>query len=93
MSSQIAAELVGANPGPAAHLALLGGIVVIGLVIFALTRRRKRREGQAEDELPTNDRFAANEPRTEATPRAHEQDPPTGTTGEAFHDEHKGGTP
>jgi len=36
MSSQIAAELVGANPGPAAHLALLGVIVVIGLAFFAL---------------------------------------------------------
>jgi hypothetical protein len=75
MSSQIAAELVGANPGPAAHLALLGVIVVIGLVIFALTRWRKRREGQAEAEPPTHDRSAANKPRTEATPRAREHDP------------------
>ena len=73
MSSQIAAELVGANPGPAAHLALLGVIVVIGLVIFALTRWRK---GQPEDELPTHDLSVANKPRTEATHRAREQDPP-----------------
>jgi hypothetical protein len=92
MSSQIAAELVGANPGPAVHLALLGVIVLIGLVIFALTRWRKRREGQAEDELPTHDRSAANEPRTEATTRVRAHDPPTGSTGEAVHDEHKGGT-
>jgi hypothetical protein len=76
MRSQIAAELVGANPGPAVHLAVLGVIVVIGLVIFALTRWRKRREGLVEDELPTQDLSVANEPRTEATHRAREQDPP-----------------
>jgi hypothetical protein len=76
MRSQIAAELVGANPGPAVHLALVGVIVVIGLVIFALTRWRKRRVGLVEDELPTQDLSVANEPRTEATQRAREQDPP-----------------
>jgi hypothetical protein len=92
MSSQIAAELLGANPGPAAHLALLGVIVVIGLVIFALTRWRKRREGQVEDELPRHDRSVANEPRTEATTRARTQDPPTRKTGDPVHDEHEGGT-
>src|SRR5262245_23018073 len=92
MSSQIAAELVGANPGPAVHLAALGVIVLIGLAIFALTRWRKRREGQAEDELPTHDRSAANEPRSEATPRAHERDPLTGGPREGVHDEHEGGT-
>jgi membrane protein YdbS with pleckstrin-like domain len=76
MRSQIAAELVGANPGPAVHLAVLGVIVVIGLVIFALTRWRKRREGLVEDELPTQDISVANKPRTEATHPAREQDPP-----------------
>jgi hypothetical protein len=76
LRSQIAAELVGANPGPAVHLAVLGVIVVIGLVIFALTRWRKRREGLVEDELPTQDLSVANKPRTEATHRAREQDPP-----------------
>jgi hypothetical protein len=76
MRSQIAAELVGANPGPAVHLALVGVIVVIGLVIFALTRWRKRREGLVEDELPTQDLSVANKPRTEARHRAREEDPP-----------------
>ena len=76
MRSQIAAELVGANPGPAVHLAVLGVIVVIGLAIFALTRWRKRREGQAEAELPTHDLSVTNKARTEATYRAREQDPP-----------------
>jgi len=90
MSSQIAAELVGANPGPAAHLALLGVIVVIGLAFFALARWRKRRERQAV--LPAHDRSAPNEPRTEATTLARAQDPPTRRTGEPVHDEHKGGT-
>jgi hypothetical protein len=50
--------------------------VVIGLVIFALTRWRKRREGLVEDELPTQDLSVANKPRTEATHGAREQDPP-----------------
>jgi len=45
----LAAELVGANPGPAVHLAVLGIVVVAGLVIFAVVRWRNRREAaQAE---------------------------------------------
>ncbi len=50
MSTEIlAAELVGANPGPAVHLAVLGIVVVAGLVIFAVVRWRNRREAaQAE---------------------------------------------
>ena len=45
MSTEIrAAELVGANPGPAVHLAVLGIIVVVALVIFAIVRWRNKRE-------------------------------------------------
>jgi preprotein translocase subunit YajC len=40
----LAAELVGANPGPAAHLALLAIVVVAALVIFAIVRWRNKRE-------------------------------------------------
>jgi len=88
MSSQIAAELAGANPGPAAHLALLGVIVVIGLVIFAFTRWRKRHEGKAEGEPPTRDLSVANE----ATHVRASSTRPSGRTGETVHEEHKGGT-
>lgn len=44
------AGLLGANPGPAAHLALLGGIVVAALVIFGVARWRKRREPEERDQ-------------------------------------------
>jgi hypothetical protein len=47
-------QLVAANhhgPGPAAHLALLGAIVVIGLVVFAVVRWRRRHEEKPIDEL------------------------------------------
>jgi uncharacterized protein HemX len=49
----LADQLIAANPGPAAHLALLGVIVVIGLVVFAVHRRRSRHEQQTVDELST----------------------------------------
>jgi hypothetical protein len=45
----LATELVGANPGPAVHLAALGIVVVAALVIFGIVRWRNKREAaQAE---------------------------------------------
>jgi len=45
----LAAALVGANPGPAVHIAVLGIVVVVALVIFGIVRWRNRREAaQAE---------------------------------------------
>lgn len=38
------AELIAANPGPAAHIALLGIVIVIGLVVYAVVRVRHKRE-------------------------------------------------
>ena len=43
-------QLIAAHPGPAMHLALLGAVVVIGLVVFALARSRKR-HAETIDEL------------------------------------------
>jgi hypothetical protein len=40
----LGAELVGANPGPAVHLAVLGIVVVAALVIFGIVRWRNKRE-------------------------------------------------
>ncbi len=50
MSTEIlGAALVGANPGPAVHLAVLGIVVVVALVIFGIVRWRNKREAaQAE---------------------------------------------
>ena len=92
MSSQIAAELLGANPGPAVHLAVLGGIVVIGLVIFALSRWHKRREGQVDDDLATRDLSGAIEPRSEATHLHESRTDPARGASEDVHDEQKRGS-
>jgi hypothetical protein len=46
----LSAGLLGANPGPAAHLALLGGIVVAALVIFGIARWRRRRDPEERDQ-------------------------------------------
>lgn len=50
MSTEIlGAELLGANPGPAVHLAVLGIVVVAALVIFGIVCLRNKREAaQAE---------------------------------------------
>jgi len=45
----LATELVGANPGPAVHIAVLGIIVLAALVILGIVRwRNKRDAAQAE---------------------------------------------
>ena len=41
--------MIAANPGPAAHMALLGAVIVIALIVYAVVRVRRRREAaQAE---------------------------------------------
>jgi hypothetical protein len=41
--------VIAANPGPAAHIALIGVVIVIGLIVYAVVRMRRRREAaQAE---------------------------------------------
>lgn len=36
--------LIAANPGPAAHLALLGIVIVAALIVYAIVRARRKRE-------------------------------------------------
>ena len=43
-ASLVAAGLVGANPGPAVHITLLGIVVVIAVVVFGIVRWRNKRE-------------------------------------------------
>ena len=76
MSSDAVAALLGANPGPAAHLALLGAVAVIGLLVFAVTRRRRRREGQSEHDSTSHDPSAASEHRDRHKDRDHGNDRP-----------------
>jgi hypothetical protein len=44
------AEVLAGNPGPAAHIALLGIVVVAALVIFGIGRRRRKRETKERDQ-------------------------------------------
>jgi len=76
MSSDAVAALVGANPGPAAHLALLGAVAVIGLVVFGVTRWRRRREGQTEHDSTSRDHSAGREHRDRRKDRDHRHDRP-----------------
>ena len=46
-------DLLGANPGPAVHLAVLGIVAVIALVIVGAVRWRHKREA-AEAELSSD---------------------------------------
>jgi hypothetical protein len=49
----LGAELVGANPGPAVHLAVLGIVVVAALVVFGIVRWRNKRDA-AQAEMQSN---------------------------------------
>lgn len=67
----VAAALVGANPGPAAHIALLGIVVVAALVIFGIVRWRNKREAaEAEMHSTTHDPTLASPHTTEKQDRA-----------------------
>jgi hypothetical protein len=47
----IATAPLAIHPGPAMHLALLGIIIVIALVVFAVARTRRNRDVTPIDEL------------------------------------------
>lgn len=67
----VAAELVAANPGPAAHIAFLGIVVVAALAIFGIVRWRNKREAaEAETHPTTHDHKLASPNTTEEQDRA-----------------------
>jgi ABC-type nickel/cobalt efflux system permease component RcnA len=43
--------VIAANPGPAMHMAVLGIVIVIGLIAFAIVRFRNRREAAEAEKL------------------------------------------
>jgi hypothetical protein len=49
--SILAAELVAATHGSGMHVALLGVVVVIGLIVFAVLWLRRRREAAEAEKL------------------------------------------
>jgi ABC-type nickel/cobalt efflux system permease component RcnA len=47
--------VIAANPGPAMHIALLGIVIVIGLIVFAVVRLRHKREAAQAEKLDRTD--------------------------------------
>lgn len=45
------ASVIAANPGPATHIALLGIVIAIGLIVFAVVRVRNKREAAEAEKL------------------------------------------
>ena len=43
--------MIASNPGPAAHMALLGAVIVIGLIVYAFVRIRRRSEAAEAERL------------------------------------------
>src|SRR5262249_42095890 len=43
--------VIASNPGPAVHLALIGAVIVIALIVYAIVRVRRRREAAAAEQL------------------------------------------
>jgi hypothetical protein len=43
--------VIATNPGPAVHIALLGAVIVIALIVYAIVRVRRRREAAEAEKL------------------------------------------
>ena len=43
--------MIASNPGPAVHMALIGAVIVIGLIVYAIVRARRRREAAQAGQL------------------------------------------
>ena len=60
--------MIAANPGPAVHLAALGAVIVIGLLVYAIVRVRRRREAAQAELLNEHEQVEHAAP-----PRAHDE--------------------
>jgi hypothetical protein len=43
--------VIASNPGPAVHIALIGAVIVIALIVYAIVRVRRRREALEAEKL------------------------------------------
>ena len=43
--------MIASNPGPAVHIALIGAVIVIALIVYAIVRVRRRREAVEAEQL------------------------------------------
>ena len=59
--------MIASNPGPAVHIALIGAVIVIALVVYAIVRVRRHREAVEAEKLNQLDEL-----RPPSTPGDHE---------------------
>ena len=43
--------MIASNPGPAVHIALIGAVIVIALIVYAIVRVRRRRKALEAEQL------------------------------------------
>ena len=43
--------MIASNPGPAVHIAVIGAVIVIALIVYAIVRVRHRREALEVEKL------------------------------------------
>jgi hypothetical protein len=43
--------VIASNPGPAVHIAVIGAVIVIALIVYAIVRVRRRREVAESEQL------------------------------------------
>jgi hypothetical protein len=43
--------VIASNPGPAVHIAVIGAVLVIALIVYAIVRVRRRREAAEAEKL------------------------------------------
>ena len=43
--------MIASNPGPAVHIALIGAVIIIALIVYAIVRVRRRREAVEAEQL------------------------------------------
>ena len=43
--------MIASNPGPAVHMGLIGAVIVIALIVYAIVRVRRRREAAEAEKL------------------------------------------
>ena len=59
--------MIASNPGPAVHIALIGAVIVIALIVYAIVRVRRRREAVEAEQLKQLDELGP-----QSTPGDHE---------------------
>jgi hypothetical protein len=43
--------VIASNPGPAVHLAVVGAVIVVAVIVYAIVRVRRRREAVESERL------------------------------------------